>query len=590
MARICCGHCFIGALAHCDLIIVCLPFSANLFAHSYCEIVKQKTSGDPFSLRAIPQLTSRDDYTTSSLFLEAAYLIARGASPFVDNRRQRKTIKRVDGEWGGVSNATFFFQSDESHLTQIDLVLPLNCSNTEMVEVEQELQPVANPGYSPDLFEALVHTDRNNKLTNTALVPNCAYSSSRASGIFDAENVGTASVHEYAWLLSPSFDGQVFLTKDEARFTEFNVTRNTRLLARDRDDWRVGRSAQSDIDGLQIGSVEISFGAVVLATGPESSPGVRTISSESGFLWERRNTYGVVAEVLGDCPPRPSGIAAADSSCMVVMRMNCQAFDEDIEPYPERDAFVGNPVCSLETVYMVWGKGFEADADLVAIVAGLYGRVQPNFFDGSAEDQFLINAFFAALFVAGTVDIRPSLVQQVAPVINGLYIVFTLLPFYLSLVLILFSLATRHSRLPIPQSVWDLLVIGREEAKVPTRESKKDLFPESNTNLALALVRDESGEGEVLGMVSDPTFANNGLPLKERLFPKKSSDSSLPIQPDSAILEAKAEKEKDVGSQTSQEETSSSTRDEEDPWATTAARPSLADPSGIYTRGRISYL
>jgi len=522
------------------------------------------------------------------LFLEAAYLIARGGSPFVDNRR----VKRVDGEWGGVSNAAFYFQPDGSHLTQIDLLLPLNCSNTEMVEVEQELQPFPNPDptrFLPADFEALVDTDRNNKLTNTALVPNCTYSSSRASGVFDAETIGTASVHEYAWLLSPHFDGQVFLTKDEARFTEFNVTRNTRLLARDCDDWREGRSAQSDIDGLQIGSVEISFGAVVLATGPETVPGV-SASLESGFFWERRNTYGVVAEVLGDCPPRPSGIAAADSSCMVVMRMNCQAFDEDIEPWPERDAFVGNPDCRLETVYMVWGKGFEADAELVAIVAGLYGRVQPNFFDGSAEDQFLMNAFFAALFVAGTMDIRPSLVQTVAPVINGFYIVFTLLPFYLSLVLILVSLAKRRARLPIPQSVWELLVIGREEAKVPTRESKKDLFPESNNNLALALVREESGEGEVLGMVSDPTFANNGLPLKEKLFPKKLSDSTLPTQPDSEILETNAEKEKDVGSQTSREETSSSTHDEEDPWATAAARPSLADPSGIYTRGKISYL
>lgn len=417
-----------------------------------------------------------------SSFLDAAELIARGSSPFVfDNSTNLTTV--IDRLWGGVPN-TFRFLESDSALTQMDLELPVNCAQSEMVQVEQQWN--ANVDLIPQ--DPTLNISNQEDLFPVALVPNCTFDSLRRDSIFGG-NRERASVHETANVISPDFADQVFLTKEANRFQNFQLSPEQKRLARDRQDWRGGRDVSSAIDGVVIGSLDIRFGAVVLATGPEDLP------DYVSFDWIRHNYYGLMGEVLGDCPPRPSGFPSTESACFAFMQVNCPTFEEDFQWLPQIDTLLQDSDCRLREVTMIWGKGFEADAEMVAVLAGIYGRVQPDAGDPSASREFDFNAIFAAMFAIGSLGTRPTLVETVSPRINAVYIGFMLLPFFLVLILLSVAVAARRARLAIPQTPWELMVFARGEKQIPQRDVQGQ-FPEltKKESNKLKLIQDETGK------------------------------------------------------------------------------------------------
>ena len=105
----------------------------------------------------------------------------------------------------------------------------------------------------------------------------------------------------------------------------FLMSPASKKLARDRPDWTTGRVI-SEIDGVEIGNISIDLGRVVVATGPQASADV--ISEK------RHNFNGLIAEIDGDCPPRPSGHQSEDTTCIAIFTMFCEAFPGEFKKNP----------------------------------------------------------------------------------------------------------------------------------------------------------------------------------------------------------------------------------------------------------------
>ena len=104
------------------------------------------------------------------------------------------------------------------------------------------------------------------------------------------------------------------------------------------------------------------------------------------------------------------------------------------------------------------------DDDMASVMAGLYGRVKPHYYDEHAPRRFLQSMPLAALYAMGTIDTQTSNETRVAPQINGIYVFFTLLPLAVLLLLLVLGPALRDRDLPIPKSPWELLVMGKENS------------------------------------------------------------------------------------------------------------------------------
>lgn len=427
---------------------------------------------------------ANDQLELLSSFLEAPDLIARGGSPFIT--KNAFVFSGCDtGVWGGVNaSCEYAARSDDNFLTQIDFEIPLNCTSTEMIPID---------------ITSLENQESRVPLETLALVPNCTYRSRRSTGIYGL-NPAAASVQEVVSVDVYSYTGaesDVFLTNDSGRFQSFNATHEMKELARFRDDWKKGREVEG-IEGIQIGTLDIALGAVVLGTGVEEASDINDDASdflETGILWIRRSAYGLVGEILGGCPPRPSGAPAVHNICFVVIILTCESFPEDtenlflneyaVEMGLQETAYADSP-CHVETVKIVWGNGFDPDPEMVAVMAGMYGRVRPNPLDLVGERQFILNTAFAAMFAMGTLDTRPSIVNEVSPEINGVYMGFMLLPFVILVGAAAVGIATCCSRFPIPRNPWELMIFGSEEAdNIKKRERKTENFPKPDPKLAL---------------------------------------------------------------------------------------------------------
>jgi len=429
--------------------------------------------------------------TLLNAFLDAVDLIARGGSPFVKGR----PASSIESEIAGVP--TFLrYHSDDGALAQIDTQLPLDCTSSNMVAIDQIA--LATPALG---FTRFINTTQQINFNSTALVPNCTFSALRASGIYSGSR-SVASVQEHAIISNTGDDDQVFLTNQGIPLPQqlagptsatetFTIPPSAKRLARDRDDWRTGRSLSNFIDGIQIGELSIPFASAVMASGPEAFPDGIENSQGTGIDWDRHYTNGLVAQPLGDCPPRPSGLPSEGMECIVFVRMRCDAFEEDFQIVPLQDPFLSDSNCHIDTASMVWGRGLDIDAALVATMAGLFGRIKPNIFLRQLLD-FEINAVLSAKFASASVSVLPRIDQKVSPQIDGLYIFFARLPFSLSVGVMIVAWAVRSSRLPIPTNSWEVLVLGREETEVPTREDRNQDFPAPDRALTLGLVQTDA--------------------------------------------------------------------------------------------------
>jgi len=103
------------------------------------------------------------------------------------------------------------------------------------------------------------------------------------------------------------------------------------------------------------------------------------------------------------------------------------------------------------------------------------------------------------MFALGSLEVRPTIVERVNPKINGIYVIFMTLPFFVLLgVLAVSIIAKRRYGLTIPHNSWELLMFGREEKEIPKRADPSE-FPEPDKMLVLAL---QEGKSSKLSVVS----------------------------------------------------------------------------------------
>lgn len=440
------------------------------------------TAGDPTgSLTAVKVELHQSDLTNASAveqaqaetavvsnFLGAAQTIARGDSPFVKTDLSKRVSLRRS--WGSIPNVLAHFNPDDTPHVTMDLELPVACASSEMVQV--------------NLISGIYNEPRTNPVRSTAQVPNCTFTQPRATGIFQKSKIPKAGVLETVF-----FRGTIKLQNDTGLYQDFTATPKIKELARNRKDWRQGRrlpglqSIQVSAESGQTLTVPLDY--AILALGAESLavPFQRSINGPTE--WQRHNTYGLVVKPSGGCPMRPSGLPTNDMQCLGIIELYCEAFQEDfvteISKADDIDIYIPNDSqCSTNSLEFLWGRNFVVDQEFTAVVAGMYGRIRPDAFDGTDSIvRFHQNVMFAALFALGTIDSRPSTATVVRPQINVVYIIFMIiLPLLVACMLAVAFCLARKSLLPLPRNAWDVLILGGETSEYLTcRDEKTHEFP-----------------------------------------------------------------------------------------------------------------
>jgi len=173
--------------------------------------------------------------------------------------------------------------------------------------------------------------------------------------------------------------------------------------------------------------------------------------------------------------------------------------------------FGGVPVrdseCEAGGLDVLWGRNFVADAELVAVVADVNGRVLPHHYDSNAVTLFIGSSVQAAMFALGTLGSLPSVEEFVVPRINGVYYAFMLLPLCVAVVLALLTYSMRSKRLDVPVNAWQLMVLSKEQDAISARlESERENreYPKEDKTLVLKLSQESKGD---LVVASDHGFS-----------------------------------------------------------------------------------
>ncbi|CAJ1945476.1 unnamed protein product [Cylindrotheca closterium] len=391
-------------------------------------------------------------------FFRSVGAIARAASPFVQVAIRPKRGTLV---FGGFQYDTTYMP-DDSAIVSMATEIPLICESSHPAIIE----------------EAMTGGALDETVYNTAVIPNCTFLGIRPSGVFSGSLEQVEIVEKMStppWIAGFVGD-EVQLKNGEELFYSFVLDHEQRKLARDRDDWKKGRTLDNVIDGIQIGNETIEFGRVVLASGNSLASDV-TIGSG-------RKYYSLFAEIVGECPNRPSGLQSTGTQCLAIVRNECDSFPEDTDAlYNKIYAPLTSSVsCEISEVTFIWGRNFAVDGELVSVVAGVYGQVRPTLNELRSFEE---NVIPAALFSLGVLHLAPTVASTVKAEVDIKFIVFLLLPIALGLAAALVAYCNRKIILPIPQTPWELMVVGKEEPSIPSRNKRSDPFPEMPDDLVL---------------------------------------------------------------------------------------------------------
>lgn len=83
-------------------------------------------------------------------------------------------------------------------------------------------------------------------------------------------------------------------------------------------------------------------------------------------------------------------------------------------------------------------------ADMIPAIAGIFSVIATSVNTVSAKRSFHRHAVLAASFLSGTLEMRPSKLGVVRPQIEGVYVVFILLPIAMALAFFFVALKTRE--------------------------------------------------------------------------------------------------------------------------------------------------
>ena len=414
-----------------------------------------QTAGDPISLRSalFPDVFFEDDFERTDRyrsdqeliygFMDAVDLVARGASPLTNSTLLDRVVKNTN--YFGV-NTTYATSRDLGPVVSIDMKIPLTCTDIAMTPVNQ------------------TQGQAENLRSYQSLVPDCTFSQVRQSGVYG----GASDKVEIVEFASSEVDDRdkMFLSDGKVQFREFATNPEFRELARDKADWTRGRDVSSRIKGVQYGERYFSLKSAVLASGSQDIP--RAYNVGNNVVFDPIKSYLVVGELARECPERPSGGSMEDGngstiSCLAFLTLRCGTFAEDIASIK----IEGRPVadfgstylkredqtCSFDWFKIVWGRNFKVDNELVAVVAGVYGRVRPVEFGSGLESlNFGWHSIPAALLALSTLQSLPSMRLVVRPRINGMFIFFMLLPLVTAVMLLCAALLTAQEARADPRN------------------------------------------------------------------------------------------------------------------------------------------
>jgi len=201
------------------------------------------------------------------------------------------------------------------------------------------------------------------------------------------------------------------------------------------------------------------------------------------------------------------------SGCLVDATITC------VDRFPQDDPLGSNTTleysrCNLNKAYSVTLlSGIHVDPIMLAAYAGIATRN-----NGINTPEFLRNHPFAVNSIAAayvlTREIVPGTVAVPRASIGPGYICFLLLPLGLA-VLLLIAFLKPGSSPPVPRSVWDAIVLGRGEEKVPRRDGSDSAFPSCPSAMKYGIIADAGKEYDHLGL-GDQLFVPLARPLSER--------------------------------------------------------------------------
>ena len=321
-----------------------------------------ETAGDPFLTRTDPDFLVRNKTV-------AEHLLNNDTESVIESRRQSQLTESYltavslivrDGvcsffisfnESTTSAQASFFnvlgFRVDyvpgDYPLCKMTTELPLNCSDSEMTHIQQRLPAGSFKGTTLDI---------------SAQVPNCTFRGRRESGFYGEDELGSAKILETAFV---PFSGKIEVSLSNGTGNvrgsgRFYLSHEDKRLARDRPDWRKGRRVTA-FDTLVIDNTSIELGALVIASSEIQES--YTFGSASNNVQRDTKYYGLIAEILGPCPPRPSGLAHDDTVCLTLVSIWCDPFLEDESSFYNEVYSLRDPSeCSMLQLGIVWGRAF----------------------------------------------------------------------------------------------------------------------------------------------------------------------------------------------------------------------------------------
>jgi hypothetical protein len=404
--------------------------------------------------------------------IAAARAFVQGSSPFV----YTSSNALINGfPIAGLDGFETYYTPDDSPMVRMPREIPVECADLQMAIIPESMTPESN---------------YHEPLKNNASVPNCTLSRLRETGIYyDGDKPNDIEILEHVNAFADNnaaVDGlQLFRRVNGAVETfgnVFNMTPGSKLLSRYRDDWKQGRVVLGEINGLIISGPEkdvtIEFGRVVLARGG--------LSTNTGEVLGDDQDYGLIAEIPGQCPERPSGLPTTEKiQCLAIVALRCDPFLEDNYYFPPYYSPEPEPSqCRLTRFRVVWGRNFVADAELISAMAAIFALSPPTIVPGDTTQTFAENGVFAALFLMATLETRDKIKMETRPEINEVYVFFMSFPILVSVTVILISKRLQKKCLGIPIDAWQLMCLSKEYTLVPARDPNGN-FAQEDPDLAL---------------------------------------------------------------------------------------------------------
>ena len=423
--------------------------------------------GDPVNLRTIskferlvsegvtdgPELrqAAGDDAVVQD-FMAAIDNIARGSSVFLNEgpslEDDPSLILIGNADKRGFTNS-FVLYSENSFLKSINRTIPLFCSSNDGIEIQEER------GQEEDSYGTFA---------TTSFVPGCIYGGPRQTGIYgyDGDN-DQVEVTGYVQATADADDVDenigVYLsseTVDDARST-FNFPISGFPFTRDRVHPRDGRDVL-EIKGVRFEDFDIPFQRVVMASG--------TIQAATTF----KKDYFFVAQVKeGHCPPDPS--VRENSECIAVLRVEGNVPEREggesnfIDFNPQWGTELAALTATLTSIELLWFRNLSMQDQLLAAIAGVYGRNAAFTINSRRQRTLALNAIPAALFGTSTLRMAPSIDIVESATINGLFIFFIMIPIFISLIAGFVVMMKYQDLLEIPEDGLEVYQLGHPSVK-----------------------------------------------------------------------------------------------------------------------------